>query len=546
MAVPGVETRVLGTTGLRRVVQALAPISAALAVLTVRLGAFHSFLSSDSLIAADAARDLLDGRIRGWVFAPAPFFFPDIAVSAALRAASPSTSFVYLAYPFVMALAFYGVARGIASVLASEISPTAQHWAASAGVLLMTWSVPSRDSGEVLPLLPVLFGPAWHGGALLFSLAILLWSHRALTTVAPSRRHVAGVFALIALGVPSDRLVLAQAVLPVLAVSALVFVRARSHADREGQLRSGLWIVICALGSVVGLVLESAVWEFGMGIGGAGQPVLRLAGIQRALKDLLRLTMGYPNWGLSVVVLGASAAVLRRKRPKASFSPLALLLGCSVVFSFLTTAALGYEELSHVRRMLPVFAIPMLWAPIALANVLRMTSTDTAMLRRKLAMSAAVVGSAVVPIATALGNGSGDVAKFSLDYPQKLRCLDELHREGAINVGLSDYWNARLFRSLSTSDLQLTALWTTGPIFRSTQNLRPLLTNERGRTPVSGDTVDFILPQRIDRGGLRSLYGAPDRTKMCGDLEVWLYNRGRLTKSVNSLKAEARETIPNF
>jgi hypothetical protein len=524
----------------------IAPCVAVLLLVGVRLGAFHSFVTADSLYAASAGRDLLGGRLRGWAFAPAPLVFPDIIVSAGLRFVHASTDFVYLAYPFVMALVLYGLARWIASVVGTKLSPVVQRCSAFAGVALVTWPSSSAHIDGAFPLLPVVLGPSWHGGSLLVSLSILLVTHRALDGRSRSLPLLATGLLLIAFGVPSDRLVLAQAVVPALACSVIAYRRFARTGDREAQRAAVAWGAVCVCATAIGAGLEAAVWRFGMIIGDAGKPRFNPEGVALAARDLVRLTAKYPAWivALAILAVGTTCAHRENGRPG---SRLAFLLLISMVSSFLATALLGYTEVSHIRRMLPVFVFPMLLAPSVLARlaVVRKGPNRRDRGRRAIVLTGLALSAAVPAFAVVLGPASA-TPRLHLAYPARLSCLDRLHRDRVIGVGLSDYWNARYFQELSRSGIALQPLWTTGSPFLSTVNLRPFLTDDPGVEGLSADNLNFILPDALDRQALLRRYGTPTSTTSCAGLEVWMYGDRRLAPALAELRADVRATMPTI
>ncbi len=529
----------------RHLTQRFAPFVALLVLIGARLGEIHRFVSSDSLYSADLGRDMLDGRLRGWIFAPAPSFFPDGAISAALHLIRPSTDFVYLVYPFVTGALLYVLARYVIGILHPRQSAATQRWCAFAGVAGVVCPTVTWGTTPFQPLFPMILGPNYHGGIVLTGLAVILLTHRALVHRRWSFPTASAAWLVTFASTLSDKVMIPQGTVPALLLSAWILVQ--RPAQRAGSM---LWAGVLGSSTIAALTTERYFADFGVGIGGVGQPSFQLSGLVDVLNHLPRLAIAYPAWGVSLLIGGGAlvrAATMRQLSLRPSMLDDAGLLRWTLstmaVLSAFTCALFAFTDVGEFRRMLPAFAIPIVLAPASLTTMIAGHRSSVAKDRTK--TPARPVGAFTAAVVITLASAASMLAApagafdFSLAQPTLARCVDRLRSQGILDAGLSDYWNSRLVNLTGTKGTTNVALWTDGAIFGSSLNLRSSLGRDTTHRPGGLLNMNYIVPQGLDRPSILQRYGKPSRTLQCADQEIWVYSDGALGPQVKDLQRQA-------
>ena len=512
---------------------------AIVALVGSRIGEIHRFIDSDSLYSADLARDLVDGRLRGWIFQPAPSFFPDGMISAALHLVSPTTDFVYLAYPLVTGVLLYLLVRHAIGILYPRQSAATQRWCAFAGVAGVVCPTLARTTTSFQSLFAMTLGPNFHGGIVLTGLAVILLTHRALVQQQWSFRTLAAAWVVTFASTLSDKLMIPQGILPAALLTAWIVVTCPG-----GRTRSILWG--CSLGSstIAALTVEGHFADWGIGIGRAGQPEFRMTGLSRAISYLPELLIAYPAWGVSLVAVATASFFGSMKKrgvggceQKSDAAALRWTLTSMAVISALACALLAFTDPYEFRRMLPAFAIPILFAPSAVTNMVKGAGSRAPNRSIRCALTVAFAG--VIASITSVLTTSANAFDPSLDRPALVTCLDQLRTDGILDAGLANFWNSRLIVLLSRTGINHVALWTDGEPFRSSLSLRTSLGGDAANHSGGPINVNYIVPQGLDRAIVLQRYGHPSQTLRCADQDVWVYPEGALRPHVEEIRQQA-------
>jgi hypothetical protein len=433
--------------------------------------------------------------------------------------------------------------------------------------------------------LPVFLWPSYHGGTILAGLALLTITLRA-HRLGWSRGLCVAFVAVLAPSALSDQFVVLQFVLPLMAAGwlarrrglvspatlrttlamvavagalVLAVVKATyllSHLDlnMNAAFRLVDWLVapkmvgvlLVAVGVGALLVRRRPPWQLlaasglvatvGLGLlgcvasasvrtgaswlgehaAGASFTLGRLALANPALLVLAVLAIGACGW-LSLVV--------RDPRATAHLVPLLVLV---IEATFVGVVA-GWDGLGNVRYAQPLYVLP----PIVLACVASMAQAHIPELVRRVGITLAL-GFGLLRVLTPLCAAQPLAAQLATPYPSELRCLDAERAHHDLHDGYADYWATRQYNLLSHHGPSLHALNTTtlaiDPIISNPATLRspdgtPVRTDWALvlRQPLADNGVGTF--HSLDRATLLDRVGPPAARELCGNLELWIYDR---------------------
>jgi hypothetical protein len=512
--------------------RALAPLGLAaltpLAVFSLVLACLRgpSPFNSDNLLCSALCEDALRGAdLSGWNFPGAPYLFPDALLLLPCHALCPGLPASFLAYGAL----FYGSTLACLYWLARQVGAGRRgaFVSASAGLTLLQ---AAHLRGGYRGVGQLLGHPGNHAGAVLVGLLLTALTARALRRGGHGRLCAAAFVLCGGLGALSDKLVLAQFVLPgCLALAALALWRRAGlgpllrHALLVGAallLAEGLKLLLARLGLRIERAEQDMHWP-------------RPDDLLALLKTLWQLVKGQ-HLLLAFLSLNLAAAllVLTARRAKAgpaaepsggaaaSFTALAAVLSplCNVLVVF----AVGMSRHPAVSRyILAVCVLPFLFPALLLA----LLPWRAARLGRGL-LVAFVIGLALHQCRLLLPAVSREALRQP--YPPLAQAIDRLVEERGPMRGLAGYWTARHLSFLTHSRTPVLPILLNGMPFPHGSNALAFLSPRPGEAPLPEYHFVVITP-----GGslsppaevVATQFGEPARKVQAGPDEIWVYDR---------------------
>ncbi len=535
-----------------------APLLAVLFIAFVRLRTTIASHDADTTYPLRLANDLIHTSIRGWVVAPTPYFFPDTAVTLAASAVVGSL-FAYGFYSVCMTLAMYAVMARINRAVAPGLSVWSCRMASAATIWLIAIPRVSRVALSV-DLFRSLMSPAVHGGAAVIALWVVLYTH---TTLVRGRWSITRLVVLVVVmfaACASDALALAHSFFPVVYLAGASALnrwveRGMRRSDTRARARAIGWTVVYLSSSVAGLLSYRLLPYVGaVRFQGEG-PRLGIAGLLRASANLAWGIVEHPAWAVSVG-LCVLAFRVRRSADSGPLQPIAVALALMGGSAFFTTGALGFSQPADARRMLLVYVVPLMFAPVLAIRVLALTPAKRGLHRLPLLGRTGAGGLlprfvfvGLVGVSLGVGLGAGLRLKgtskvgSSSTSPQVVRCIDDLRDSGTVHAGLLSFWNAGELDLLSRTDAPTVAIDVDARAWFALRNVSNLLAMD-ARARVAGEPVDYVVTQHVHADSIRSAFGAPSEVRNCaGGAAVWLYPPQQLQPALRRFRLEAQQTL---
>ncbi len=503
--------------------------SAALLALLLPLAVFclsfkylqgASPFNSDNLWCNSFCEDLLTGAdLSGWNFPGAPYFFPDVLLLLPCQWLGRDLVAVYFAYDALFYAAFLAALYALARQVGLDRRAAFVTAAAALTFLTVTYL---RDAYRAVGQL--MGHPGNHVGAVLVGVLLLALFARALRR-GHGRLGAAAFVAACALGALSDRLLVAQFVLPAcLALGLLWLWRKVSF----GQLARQAALVAAALLLAEGLRL--LVERGGCKFEGSAVDFRRpRRGDLDALFGQLWRMVGHEHILLACLALTVLAALLvlwaRRRsddtpgRP-ALFVALAVLLAPAC--NLLTLFALGMSTHNSVDRYcIAVYFVPFLFPGL----LLRLLPGPAARLGGA-ALLAFVAALALHELCAVLPAVSREALRQP--YPPLAQAIDRLVEEHGPMQGVAGYWSARELSFLTHSRTRIVPLLSDCSPFAHGSNTAWYIDPRPGRLPLPEYRLIVVAPTRGLAPApevLAAHFGEPQKKVRVGPDQLWLYDR---------------------
>ena len=476
-----------------------------------------SHINSDMLYSLSLYRDMFEARSAswwGWVLTPAPYFVPDLLGLFVLFpwVADPGLGFTL--YEIVLL-------GGLAALLARlflDCGATGPEALALAGVGLI---LPLVFLSIYMPaMLEFWLFPTNHGGGLILGLLFFV------LLIAQKSRLKALSFVCFLMAF-SDSLLLMQWVMP---LWIAIYGKHRYRSLGLPSVLNKQTFRVTLVGTVAGIALQKLFALVGMFKYGDGKSLL-FTNVRKSFRlfwqDLPALA-GVIGFLLAVCALWGligygrrfdSAASRSEKGPRGPAINLLILLTllCSVASLVGPVLNGAYRGLPTIRYMIPFFVLPLMLTPVLwLAWIHGKAGTR----RRYFALAFAVSALALsaIPLRAFFAK-EFDATAWHLPYPADVACIDALVHGKTDYRAVSDYWPAKYIQELSKHKITMRQVtkdlkdyyWITNPIW-----------HEAKPDNHGFGTLDFIIANSLMEENL-SIFGAPARTELCGDLKVYFY-----------------------
>jgi hypothetical protein len=225
----------------------------------------------------------------------------------------------------------------------------------------------------------------------------------------------------------------------------------------------------------------------------------------------------------------ASLAVCAWQMAASSGDPKATYLRRLFLASLVGTAlggVLGWDNLSNVRYAQPVYILP----PIALACAAAYVRERSWVRLARGGLALALVFGVWTAVRCV---GRIAPAQFATPYSSEVRCLDEQRVRYQLHEGYTDYWTARLLNVLSRDGFRLRSLKPDLALDLIIVNPARLLDPDGSlprydyavlvREPPADISVGVV--KGLDRAALVRRAGLPAAHEVCGNFELWVYDR---------------------
>lgn len=505
------------------------------ATLSRQSGAF----GSDDLYCFSVCEDLLQGRdMQGWCFTAVPYIFPDLLLLLPCQALSCQLVVVILLYDFL----FYSL---LLAALAWVVRLLGFTWregflTACTGVLLL---LIAHLDPAYRSMAGQMYQPGFHVGAILAGLLLMGFVLQALRSGIRTRTVLA-LLVLCPVAVFSDRLLIVEFLLPMLAGLCLLALLGAVSRDR-----------LIALGLLIGtgmLLANGIPWCFQkMGM------ILMCS----------QMSLRRPHWEY----LQPFFQQVYADMPNLILLPLHLLAGLAVVLSWrhvrgvgdFRTTDLGQQPAEsgnlHGPAILFVASVIIL-SPLSNVAAVFLHSYDNPLLLFVPPASRYLFAFWLLPFlflglfVRLLPGGFGchggrcfrlavvllaayriimfgaatDYLHFEPPYPPLAQTLDRLERERGPLRGLAGYWRARTMNFLTKERVWVRPAFANGVPWLHADNPNRFLADDPNDLTLPRYNFVIVSPHveiGLTADGIRSEFGEPAEKIAVDDEEIWLYER---------------------
>lgn len=438
-----------------------------------------------------------------WRHSPSPYVFPDLFIAAALVPLPLSPKWMGIGYATVL-LTGYILATGALIGRATKIDSRDAGFLFALCLLIVVVATNALGGELTSWLLPTLFAPFIHTGALLVTLIAMILLERILRV--PESAAAKALLLLIVLVTSfSDALFVVWFVLPALIV---VWLRARTCQTRPPRA-----FMMALFGAAAIAIAAERVFH---GIK-AGKP-LSLDTIMRAADRIWNSALEAvtrPDWvfacllAVTATIMWSGSVSLRRsyQRRRMPFSDaLAIFLALSVVLGVLAPVLTSYfQEQSHWRYLLflPLFAV--LKMALLLSRLIA-----------PMQISRALVSFAMIAVTAPMLPAAYSAATTPEPRTGLEQCLDAQ----GLTTGLGDYWIAKRLMFLSGRRFHIVQLKSDGRLDTYNYNRDWFFHRADDGSAIA---PNFIIVRGLDAGHIRKRFGPPGQTVPCAGSEIWLY-----------------------
>lgn len=513
---------------------ALASVVASVLYFSAFGGSFA--LNSDIVMPYVVHADLLAGQgaLSGWIFPEAPYWFPDVLATWAIRSGTTLPVAVNI-YAILQVGAFLVAARWVLRLVEPQRGTLA--WR----IFLLLWIaqvLTGLHAGDSWfdRLFHYVFVPYTHAGALVATLAtlatVLAWQKH------PGSRVLPVVLAALAvLMAVSDRLYVVGVLIPLLFVSMVPFLQRR--------------IRIRVAGIAVVAFAASEAWRWTSGESAVasryGPVSTPSAAFFQMAKDFAKL-LSSDGVASALVVAGAAALALgsakawRRRRLGDEDAGSAVFAGAflalSIALPIAASVVLGRHTAMDSFRYCQ--ALGFLLLPLAL-GLERMVARQWA------TRAGTLVACALVAImGTAVACGDTSEAVLKAEWRAQSDCLDQAQARYGLHNGLSRYWHANALNAQLRSASRLFAVMEdleSTPINKNMDWIGARALNARA-LPV----LDFVDEFQFDAVVLDEAFGEPLAVVACplSPIRIYLPGSGLLASLYGRNPWLPREALARF
>ncbi len=470
----------------------------------------HFLFNSDTFYLPALYIDLFrnGGSLSAWHLTPAPYFVPDWPIyflsMGIFGQPYQATAAFFIAQIFLSFCLLVAINR--------QFMTTHHALAASACSVLFFCLLAAR---MVEPFSFILLS-AYHYGAFLMLLLAAYCVISALqdTSAAHVNRCGATIFLVALLASLSDKLFLVQFSLP--AIFVLVYLHAAGMTDRKT-------LIVLLSGTGGGSVLGPLLYKFLVPNSMSAPAELGLDNFSRNAHDLLAVVIriAEANWfAMAVVALFYIAVtalpVLRRKTGETMFAHSSSFMFV-VVFSLcsgfaIVAVALLNKMPFNSRYLIPVFALPVLFAPILIFGGFKSAPANWGGF-------AMLIVSVLSVIALTRAAVDGAVTPKKDFYPDDVACIDAAAAKYRLKNGIAEYWDAKRVAVLSKEGLNV------AQVFGDLSPQRWIMSNAAFK-----GVYDFALinpdprqPTQPDERRIVELNGLPKASIQCGAIKMLIY-----------------------
>lgn len=479
-------------------------------------------LDADALFPVSLYRDLWQRPypVWGWNLPPAPSFAPDLALLFPWLAIFTDLRWAYAAYALVLGAVFVLLLASLARALlddpkSTQAAPSRALLAAVLGPTLVLLAL-AYESPNQLVLVDLLM-PGFHGGSLVFTLALILLAADAVAR--PKARPWRGfglVYGLGIVGTMADALLLAQGIIPLVLALHLIGL---NQPEKGAYRRLAAHLGVAGL-SGLGLALACTKLGLGRYAAGRGQFFAQSPwrSVQSFVQDLPAIASAEGPL-LLLTALGLVLISLHLLRHQALNAPQRLVYLTLALATLLSPAAAvlngGYDALPVIRRMLPLFVLPGLAFGIIVQTLLSI---------RTLHFFAVAVA-----LLLAIRQAPQAMLAFADDKPLSLvrdiDCLEQrLAEDWQLQDGLADYWRSKTINELSRLGLWTNQLTPAAKPYAWINN--PAWWYHRPEGERHAWLPRYIVINGLQPNILSATFGPPDGTIVCGALTAWIYQQG--------------------
>ena len=421
----------------REVLGALAALAIAIAVTAAVAAGPRSvllFRDGDSLVTTLVARSIAVGQPQDWAMSTV-LFLPESALVVLLSLLGLGVAGTLATAAIVTLLALYGALRLAAGAADAARAPIAGALLALSGfgLLAITESSSSRDALEPASLL---LTTTYYSATVIASVLAVGIVRRTIDRPG-RRRHVWALSAVGAASVLTNPLFAAWAVVPVVAVLAVVAWRGGSS-----RRRTAVWLVAALVGgSVAGLVLRlplaGMIANTGVGyadpsrwLESAGYYAFLLGERASTVVGVLGVTLGFALW---VWCVSASVLLVRRGDVGA-----ALIAACGWVMPVLVVVGAVVLGTHAARYLQPIGFAPVLGLAVLPALLPHRTA-------RPLGLPV-LTGATALALLVASAVGIPRIASAASAPDADLDCVVEW-TDAASRTGAGQFWTVRLAKA---------------------------------------------------------------------------------------------------
>ncbi|WP_207766269.1 hypothetical protein [Leptospira wolffii] len=448
------------------------------------------FWSSEALYLPSILIDIVreGGSLRGWSFAPTPYFFPDLPLVFLFGSVTGNAFGAILTYAIFQSLVFGGLLGRFIHSIEPKMRRSGSY---SLGLLSASFLF---LLAEKFPTLYYLYLPSSHTSAFLITLWI--WPYLRKERV---RKYL--VFPILILSVFSDRILLFTLFLP----AGLAWAR-----------RYGRWGVSFPLISV----RFFASGALGFGLYSLSRVVLTIQSPNKIATGE-SFTLWWSDWIDSILNLELQGIFLILALVTAFWSlaksrewghSLAFAGYFQIILIFLPPLAGLYSGPTGIKLSLPAFTL----VPVLFGVLVSLPRPEFGTNARNIALLGAILGLAFFSIFHRNPDTLWGLQGFP--KPNEASCIDDLKETDSFVFVISEPQKAR--RIFAYSDKRALAY----PVdFSTLEGLHAISNREWFLFPPEGPIG--VIPEGLGEHRIRSFYGEPSRILTCpkGKDSLWIY-----------------------
>lgn len=439
-----------------------------------------------------------------WRHSPSPYILPDLFVAGGLVVLPLSPKWMAIGYSTIL-LVGYGIAGGwlISRATGSRVQSGTLLFMLC--LLALIFAANRLDGTPSNWLLPILFSPFIHTGALLCTLIAVALLEKLLRDPDSGWARISLV-SLAFVAIFSDALF---AVWFVFSALIVLWLQAKACNTRfPWPIRRTLFISV-----IIVIGVERALHGVGEGV------PLRLSSVVQSATVLwneIAMIVARPDWimlilfliTLGIMLSGIASAIRSMRRGRLSFDDaLAVFLASSIVLGVLILIITSYfKESAHWRYLI---IIPFYAALTISANLSRLQ------MRLKYGrhlVSIAGAAAFVFMVPGAYGTAMSPETRSDLEA-----CLETR----GLSTGFASYWTAKHLIFLSERRIHIAQIKPDGRRDNFNYNRAWFEKRADDGSPIA---PNFIITRDLNTSRIRDKFGAPRDSVQCDGTEIWIYD----------------------